>query len=180
MKISYTEKIQIILESFVDNDSNVKGPFTSRSFYSNSTIKENVGNQIPSILLELKSYGLLESNSHVVLENRLFYITGKGLDVIRNGGIKEYFTKIATKEKLENKILKATSNSFSLNKLQLAITIILAIGTFFSILIQYYSYAQEKEKLKTEIRVLKNQLERDLSQRNVTPKKFPIFYYQQN
>ncbi|MGV2480513.1 UNVERIFIED_CONTAM: hypothetical protein IGO34_27340, partial [Salmonella enterica subsp. enterica serovar Weltevreden] len=69
METKYTEKIQIILESFVDKDFNTRGPFRTSSFYSNSKIKEKVGNQIPSILLELKGFGILESDSHVVLED---------------------------------------------------------------------------------------------------------------
>ncbi|MDM1049362.1 hypothetical protein [Sphingobacterium hotanense] len=83
MDLPYQEKAQLVLKSFVDHEFNPLGPYSPQSFHSNIKMRDKVGRQIASLLLELKSYGLLESDSNVTLENRLFYITGKGISILR-------------------------------------------------------------------------------------------------
>lgn len=155
MKIAYINDIQTVLESFYDPYKHITLKHNISSIRKRFTSENPATLHVQSIVLELKNYGLLESDSHVVLENRIFFITSKGLNILLNGGAKKYFDDLEKKEKLEFKLLQASTNSHLLNKIQLFITIILAFGTIVGLIFQYHSLKSQNEVNKLEILKLK-------------------------
>ncbi len=158
MDKGYIEAIQEVLEAFVEKSTGIPNRQNMVS------VRNKLGgnpNKLPisSILLELKGHGLLESDSHVVLEQRIFFITSKGYFVLQNGGVKTFYKELEAKEGLELKILRQTNQSFELNKYQFWVTLILAIGTAAGLFIQWRSYEIEKVKTELEIKELRSKLE---------------------
>jgi hypothetical protein len=159
MEKSYIEKIKIVLDSFIDETNDLGIYQTPKSLSSKIGGNRDQGIPISSILLDMKNYGLLESDSHVVLTERLFFLTAKGRQVVLFDGIEIFFKDIAAKEELELKILKQTNQSYKLNTIQFIITAILALGTIGSLLIQWRTFEMEKVKTELEIRDLKSKLD---------------------
>ena len=152
MEVTYEYKMQYVLSKFDDNE-----PHTSSEIANELKKKESFNKNVPYILRELKTLGLLESFK---FQNNtdIYGITSKGMNVLKNEGISRFLKEIHDKEKLELKILKATDQSHILNRFQLVITIILAAGAIISLGLQYSTYCKESEKTKLEIQKLKIEL----------------------
>ncbi|MDR6734189.1 hypothetical protein [Sphingobacterium sp. 2149] len=158
MERSYIEKIKIVLDSFIDKTNDL-GIYQTPISLSRRIAGKSQGIPISSILLDMKNYGLLESDSHVVLTERQFFLTAKGRQVVLFDGIENFFKDIEAKEQLELKILQQTNQSFKLNTIQFIITAILAVGTIGSLFIQWRTFEMEKDKTELEIRDLKSRLD---------------------
>ncbi|MDR0266048.1 MAG: hypothetical protein LBJ04_22735 [Sphingobacterium sp.] len=158
MEVGYIENICKVVELFVDKSTGI-----SHRHNVGSISRRLNGNPdylpISSILLELKGHGLLESDSHVVLSERIFFITSKGYYYVTNGGIKKFYDELELKEGLELKILQQTNQSFKLNTIQFIITAVLAVGTIGSLFIQWRTFEMEKIKTELEIRDIKSRID---------------------
>ena len=128
------EKIQVIMDMFVDKTSGLNIPNTIPSIRTKLTGPLAKLTNVSGIILELYNLGILTSDSHVVLDTRTFYITPKGVSILKlRGGIKKFYKDQAAKESLELEILKQTNQSYKLNTIQFIITTILALGTLGSL-----------------------------------------------
>lgn len=117
MDKEYIQKMQVILEKFVDPNTGVA------CRQNRDSIVRRLGQNpeklpVSSILLELKAFGLLDSDFHVVLDQRMFFITSKGYFYIKHGGVRKFYEELELNEKLETKILEQTNQSFKLNRYQ--------------------------------------------------------------
>jgi len=155
-------KYDKVLRAFHKFDNDVIKNITLKVSGVNKLI-DVPSSEVSGILLSLYSEGLLSSDSHIVLNERTFFITQNGNDVIRDGGYGQFKERINQKKQLENKILDSTVNSHRLNIIQFVVTSILAIGTIIGIIIQCESYNSQKNvndleilKLKKEIQNLEN------------------------
>jgi hypothetical protein len=159
-----TQKFDIVLNCFYNQENQNTYSLTIPQVYSsaNEGLDNTTGlisySEITAYVLELRIKGFLTDNNHIVLESRTFFITPNGSELILNGGYNSYLKKQAEKEKLEDSILKATHNSFKLNKLQFLITVILAVGTLAALIIQFLMYRSDIEKNGLEIEKLKNEI----------------------
>ncbi len=155
MEKSYIKKIKTVLDSFIDKTNDLGIYQTPVSLSSRIGGNRDKGVPISSILLDMKNYGLLESDSHVDLMYRKFFLTAKGRQVVIIDGIEKFFQDIEAKEQLELKILQQTNQSYKLNTIQFIITAILALGTLGSLFIQCQTYKMDKVKTELEIKELR-------------------------
>lgn len=109
----------------------------------------------------LYEYGLLHVDfPQRNLVERKYIITIKGRDLVATGKtVQTVIDDIKAKEILEKRILEGTANSFFLNRIQFAVTFILAIATVITLFFQYCSYKisndmYEIEKKRFEIELL--------------------------
>lgn len=129
----------------------------------------------------LYEYGLLHVDfPERNLVERKYIITIKGRDLVSTGkSVQTVINEIKAKEILEKKILEGTANSFFLNRIQFAVTFILAISTLITLFFQYHSnqisrdmYEIEKKRFEIEslsegkIDTASKKTEKDKSQPN--------------
>lgn len=112
----------------------------------------------------LYEYGLLHVDfPQRNLVERKYIITIKGRDLVATGKtVQAVIDELKKKEILQNRILEGTANSFCLNRIQFAVTSILAIATVITLFFQYCSYKisndmYEIEKKRFEIELLNKQ-----------------------
>lgn len=163
MDTNYYQILDVVLGMFVNTKDGQTKQFVARGI---STRFQAIIND-PKIhfqqgyLNDLYEMGLVTHNGHVSYDSRIYFITNKGLQVLKDGGVSIYFKKIEEKSELEAKVLRATAESHWLNKVQLWVTIILALGTLLGLLFQYLSYQRENEKIRLEIEKLKIELNKN-------------------
>jgi len=112
----------------------------------------------------LYEYGLLHVDfPERNLVERKYIITIKGRDLVSTGKtVQTVIDEFKAKEILQNRILEGTANSFFLNRIQFAVTFILAIATGITLFFQYHSNQINKdmyeiEKKRFEIELLNKQ-----------------------
>lgn len=158
------EKFDKVLNSFYNKENQNTYSLDIGGVHgaTNQGLNANTGfisvSEITACVLELRSKGFLMDNDLGILNNRKFFISPNGIELILNGGYNSYLNKLAEKEKLEDRILKATDQSFKLNRWQFLITGILAIGTIVALIIQFLMYRSDIEKNRLEIEKLKIEL----------------------
>lgn len=159
-----------------DNLDNLLKYYSEKPDYRNwqdykswrTSIGENFDNArmeyIVSASNTLYEYGLLHVDfPQRNLVERKYIITIKGRDLVATGKtVQTVVDEFKTKEILQSRILEGTANSFFLNRIQFAVTFILAIATVITLFFQYYSYKisndmYEIEKKRFEIELLNKQ-----------------------
>lgn len=161
MDTNYYQILDSILHKFISGESSI--PVKGREIINGTAIVNGSETSIrqQGYIKVLEEEGLLLHDGQEPISSRYYSLSQRGIHALKTGGTYAYFKKIEEKSELEAKVLKATAESHWLNKVQLWVTIILALGTLLGLLFQYLSYQRENEKNRLEIEKLKIELNKD-------------------